>query len=183
MGKIAADLLGDTAPAKSPGLGGHQSARSDTDEWLTPPDLLQALGPFDLDPCAPVRRPWEIAAHHYTIRDNGLAKPWTGRVWLNPPYGQDTDKWMARMADHGNGLALIFARIETRTWFEHVWPKAGAVLFLAGRLTFYTVSGKPALYNGGAPSALLAYGAQNVAQLRHCGIAGAFVDQVTLLGK
>ena len=24
------------------------------DEWLTPPHVLQALGPFDLDPCAPV---------------------------------------------------------------------------------------------------------------------------------
>lgn len=23
------------------------------DEWLTPPEIVEALGPFDLDPCSP----------------------------------------------------------------------------------------------------------------------------------
>lgn len=183
MAKASPDLLGDIASPKGQGIGGHQSARSDTDEWLTPPALLQALGSFDLDPCAPVRRPWEIAGRHYTIRDNGLAQPWEGRVFCNPPYGQETDRWMARMADHRNGIALIFARIETRTWLEHVWPKADAILFLAGRLTFYTVYGKPAQYNGGAPSALIAYGSHNVETLHNCGVAGAFVTKVAMLGR
>ena len=39
------------------GIGGHQRARGGTVEWLTPPKILDALGPFDLDPCAPVVRP------------------------------------------------------------------------------------------------------------------------------
>ena len=34
-------------------------------EWLTPPELLAKLGQFDLDPCAPVNRPWPTATHHY----------------------------------------------------------------------------------------------------------------------
>ena len=54
------------------GIGGHHSARSRTNEWLTPPSVLQALGPFDLDPCAPVTRPWPTAREHYTEIDNGL---------------------------------------------------------------------------------------------------------------
>lgn len=43
------------------GMGSHQSARMKNDEWLTPPHVLKALGEFDLDPCAPITRPWEIA--------------------------------------------------------------------------------------------------------------------------
>ena len=70
-------------------LSGHQSAKMKNDEWLTPPEILRALGPFDLDPCAPIARPWETAATHYTAEDDGLSKPWAGRVWCNPPFGRE----------------------------------------------------------------------------------------------
>lgn len=66
------------------GLSAHQK-NGGHDEWLTPPEILRALGEFDLDPCAPVVRPWETAARHYTVQDDGLALPWEGRVWCNPP--------------------------------------------------------------------------------------------------
>lgn len=49
------------------GLSAHQN-NGGHDEWLTPPEILRALGAFDLDPCAPVVRPWETAAKHYTVR-------------------------------------------------------------------------------------------------------------------
>ena len=68
------------------GIGGHQSAKMKNDEWLTPLHLLRPLGTFDLDPCAPIVRPWDTARHHYTKEDDGLKKEWFGRVWLNPPY-------------------------------------------------------------------------------------------------
>ena len=63
------------------------------DEWLTPHAVIDALGPFDLDPCAPIisRRPWATAAIHYTIEDDGLLKSWktisfeNPFVWCNPP--------------------------------------------------------------------------------------------------
>ena len=80
------------------------------DEWLTPPEIIKALGSFELDPCSPINRPWDTAAKHYTIEDNGLSLPWHGRVWMNPPYGDATEMWMQRLAEHGNGIALIFAR-------------------------------------------------------------------------
>jgi hypothetical protein len=64
------------------------------DEWLTPPEILRALGDFDLDPCAPVTRPWETAAQHYTALDDGLNKQWNGRVWCNPPFGREAVKWL-----------------------------------------------------------------------------------------
>lgn len=168
------DLLG-TEMGQSKGIGGHQSANMLKDEWLTPPDLLAKLGRFDLDPCAPIKRPWATAERHYDVNDNGLAQPWEGRVWCNPPYGLEASQWLSRLAAHGNGMALIFARTETQMFFEHVWSKADALLFLRGRLHFHHVDGTRARANGGAPSVLIAYGGENVAALRRNAELGAFI--------
>lgn len=164
------------AQGRSTGMGGHHSANAMKDEWLTPPDLLEKLGHFDLDPCSPINRPWDTAAHHLTIQDNGLTSEWRGRVWCNPPYGLAAAKWLARLADHGNGIALIFARTETRMFFDHVWPKADALLFLEGRLYFHHVDGRRASANAGAPSCLVAYGRNNAEVLRACTLAGQFIE-------
>lgn len=164
-------------PGRVRGMGGHQSSAMLKDEWLTPPAVLERLGEFDLDPCAPINRPWGTAKHHYSIADNGLMKPWFGRVWLNPPYGGPSilGPWMRRIVDHGAGLALIFARTETEIFFETVWGAAHALLFLQGRLHFHHVDGTRAAANAGAPSVLIAYGEADAAILRDCGIAGRFV--------
>lgn len=160
------------------GMGGHQSSAMLKDEWLTPPHILKALGPFDLDPCAPIDRPWEMAAKHYTITDNGLLKPWHGRVWLNPPYGPPTiiGPWLRRMVGHGRGTLLTFARTETDLFFETIWRGATAALFLHGRLYFHHVDGKRAAANAGAPSVLAAYGDDDAQRLRDAPIDGQFVD-------
>lgn len=157
------------------GIGSHHSANARKDEWLTPPEILQSLGEFDLDPCSPVNRPWPSAKEHYTIFDNGLKRPWFGRVWCNPPYGSKTGIWLGRLADHGNGIALIFARTETEMFFEQVWNRAQAVLFIKGRLFFHHVTGQRASANSGAPSVLVAYGSANVEMLEQCGISGKLV--------
>ena len=148
-------------------------------EWLTPPDLLAKLGAFDLDVCAPVpeRRPWATATEHYDITHNGLIRPWTGRVWRNPPYENALARsFLARCAEHGNAMVLIFARVETNNWFDYIWNEADAVLFIKGRLTFYHASGKSADNSGGAPSALIAYGKNNVEVLKKSGIEGKLIE-------
>ncbi len=146
-------------------MGSHQSARAKTTIWLTPPEILKALGKFDLDPCAAVDQPWETAAKQYTIADDGLSLPWEGRVWLNPPYGREAAIWLQKLAAHGDGVALIFARTETEMFFEWVWNKANALLFLQGRLHFHHIDGTRAKANAGAPSVLVAYGNRNEALL------------------
>lgn len=146
-------------------LSSHQSARMKNDEWLTPPEILKSLGNFDLDPCSPISRPWPTATTHYTVEDDGLCSPWVGRVWCNPPFGREAVKWLRRMADHGNGVALIPARTETAMFYECVWGAADAVLFLKGRPHFHFVDGRRADFNSGAPICLVAYGKNNVSAL------------------
>lgn len=147
------------------GMGGHQSASMKSDDWITPQPIINALGPFDLDPCASVTQPWTTASVQYTVKDDGLSKPWFGRVWLNPPYGRETTKWMKKLATHGNGTALIFARVETEMFFRCVWREATGLLFIRGRLYFHRPDGERAPHNSGAPSVLVAYGDYNMERL------------------
>lgn len=156
-------------------IGGHQNPAMGKDEWLTPPEIIAALGPFDLDPCAPIVRPWDTAKNHYTVEDNGLNKEWSGRVWCNPPYGLEAAKWLARLADHRNGIALIFARTETKMFFEQVWGKASGILFIEGRLYFHHVDGTRAASNSGAPSVLIAYSMDDAHKISVSGIRGKMI--------
>lgn len=156
-------------------LSSHQSAKMKNDEWLTPPDILRALGMFDLDPCAPIARPWPTAKQHFTKLDDGLKQPRHGRVWLNPPFGNQAVHWLRKLVEHGNGIALVPARTETAAWFECVWGVADGVLFLRGRPHFYYVDGLRAPFNSGAPIALIAYGLGNARVLRNSTL-GHFVE-------
>lgn len=169
----------DQANVKRWGMGGHQGVMLN-DEWLTPPEIIKALGEFDLDPCSPISRPWPTAALHYTIEDDGLSREWHGRVWLNPPYGPHTGTWLERLAIHGQGTALVFARTETEAWHRWVWPMATSVLFIEGRINFHHVSGAKAKKNAGAPSAFISYGQRDAELLRTCGIAGRWIPLKTL---
>lgn len=150
------DLFGETPPQTTDNFN-TATADSTKDEWLTPPEIIRALGEFDLDPCAPRVRPWDMAKQHYTIEDNGLFKPWHGRIWLNPPYGKETFRWLSRLKAHGGGgVALIFARTETHGFHDHIFSEAHSLFFFRGRISFYHVNGK----RGGtaaAPSCLVSY--------------------------
>lgn len=160
------------------GIGGHQSSAAGSEVWLTPPAILQALGSFDLDPCAaPAPQPWPTAAKMLTKVENGLLAAWHGRVWLNPPYGAAVGRWMRRMADHGRGTALVFPRTETEWFFDSVWraETADAALFLNGRLNFHLPDGSKSRYNAGGPSVLIAYGVTDAEQLHASGIEGRFI--------
>lgn len=159
-------------------MGSHQSAAMISDVWLTPPSIIKALGPFDLDPCsAPLPRPWETAVRHIALPEDGLSAAWDGFVWCNPPYSREAVKWLRRMAEHGNGIALVFARTETEWFWETVWeaPTATSILFLEGRLHFHHADGRRAKANSGAPSVLVAYGMEAAARLSRSGLPGALV--------
>lgn len=162
------------------GVGGHHSPKMQSDVWLTPPFIIDALGPFDLDPCAaPEPRPWSTATRHIALPQDGLATNWQGRVWLNPPYGGPTivGPWMQKMAQHNLGTALIFARTETELFVSTVWRAAMAIVFLFGRLFFHRGDGIRACHNSGAPSCLIGYGIEDAYRLKHAVRTGCLDGQ------
>lgn len=162
-------------------IGSHQSARPITTTWLSPPHIQPALGgwqAFDFDPCAaPAPRPWPTALRMNAEADgDGLAMEWDGRVWLNPPYtSSEIGAWLGRLADHGTGTALIFARTETEAFQRYVWGQASGLLFLAGRLYFHRADGTRGRANAGAPSVLCAYGQGDLDQLAVADLPGTLV--------
>lgn len=161
-------------------MGSHQRTLGMSQTWLTPPEILAALGPFDLDPCAcPEPRPWMTATRMIALPGDGLkAEWWSGeRVWCNPPFGPASLQraFMQRMVEHGNGIALLAARTETNLFFDTVWRPATAVLFLRGRPHFHRADGTRALASSGAPICLIAYGGSNAMALLNSGLTGQFV--------
>lgn len=178
-------LLGNTPEPKrrSPAAGfAHESADAETVEWYTPPWVFMALGiEFDFDPCHPAKRlEWVPAKKVYTKEDDGLAQPWEGNGWLNPPYGDEIVAWLAKMHEHRNGVALVFARTDT-DWFHDFAAQADGILFLRRRVRFVMPNG----LQGGSPgcgSMLIAWGKHNrdaliTANLHHQ--LGAFADLST----
>jgi len=155
----------------------HTRRAGTSDDWITPLWLIQALGPFDLDPCSSLTQPWPCAALNWTVADNGLMREWAGLVWCNPPYGKAMEVWLNRLASHGNGIALVFARTETRAFFRYVWPHASAMLFLRGRVTFHYPDGSTPRNgaNSGGPTVAIAYGTEAARRLWQARKLGALV--------
>lgn len=146
------------------------------DEWLTPPEIVKSLGEFDLDPCQPISPPFTHAKKGFNINDNGYIQDWSNfdRVWCNPPYGRETFKWLEKLYKHGNGIALIFARTETRGFHSEIWDKADGVFFFKGRLKFYYVNGEQG-QSANAPSCLVAYGKRNLEAIENSGLNGKLI--------
>jgi hypothetical protein len=152
-------------------LGSHQKTIGASQNWITPKYILEALGTFDLDPCACIPAPWMCARENFT--SGGLEARWHGRVWLNPPFNRyEVGKWIAKLAAHGNGIALIHARTEA-AWFLPCWQHASAILFLADRLYFHYPDGRRAEANSGAPACLVSFGNENKLALINSGLKGA----------
>ncbi len=110
-----------------------------------------------------------------TEREDGLLSLWHGFVWLNPPYGKQLGIWLNRLALHNNGIALTFARTDTQAFQDNVFPFAKCLLFLRGRITFFTPSGEssPQGHNSGGPSVLIAYGKVAMKRLESCADLGS----------
>lgn len=158
----------------------HQKAYGISDEWLTPPEIIEKLGTFDLDPCSPIDRPWDTAKNHFNIRDDGLKKGWFGRVWLNPPFNKMLRwQWMRKMSEHNNGIMLIPAACETKPFAKYVWGKASGILFLRKRPHFYYINGDRAKANSGCSICLIAYGDKNLTALKHSDL-GFVIREVSM---
>ncbi len=144
------------------------------DRWLSPRHIVDALGPFDLDPCgAPDHH---LATKTYLLEngDDGLVDPWEGMVYCNPPYGRHQRPWVERMVEHNNGILLIPVATGTKLWQDVVWPNASAIHFYRHRIEFLRRKG----FDGGEKmvspqaSAIIAFGEEATQRLLNSDLPG-----------
>ena len=87
------------------------------------------------------------AAAYHTAEADGLARPWRGRVWLNPPYRADLiGRFVRKLLDEfeagdvSEAVLLVHARTDAG-WFHEAAGGAAAVCFTRGRIRFATPDG------------------------------------------
>ncbi len=129
---------------------------SESAEWYTPAKYIcaarEVLGAFDLDPASnPTANEVVQAKQFFTQADDGLHREWNGRVWLNPPYGDDEeahtgmDTWCSKLveeykAGRVTGAIMLVNAVVDRKWFRHLWG-ATAFCFTDHRIKFYAPNG------------------------------------------
>jgi phage N-6-adenine-methyltransferase len=133
-----------------------------SDDYWTPRWVFDALAiEFDLDvACPPEGPPNTPAKSWYTQETDGLASPWIGNVWMNPPYSK-TSPWVRKFINHSYGICLVpFARSK---WANELWNDADAVLMMPS--TFKFDQGSIFIQ-----TMLAAYGETNVKALTNSGL-------------
>ena len=121
-------------------------------EWHTPAQWVEAarrvLGANDLDPASSDRAQETVAAGAYFTKEaDGLARPWRGRVWLNPPYAAGlVDRFVGKLVHHvGAGdvtaaIMLVDARTDT-AWFHLAASACQRICLKRGRISFVRPDG------------------------------------------
>jgi phage N-6-adenine-methyltransferase len=155
---------------------------SESVEWYTPKEYIEAarsaLGAIDLDPASNKHANKTVrAAKFFAREDNGLEQPWPGRVWLNPPYGEEgTDRWVIKLIEEytaGRTAAaiLLVNAVTDRKWFAPLFEQA--ICFTDHRIEFYTPEGEPQSPVSG--NAFVYFGSERKAFKEHFTKFGAVV--------
>ncbi len=114
--------------------------RSGTCLWETPQAFFDELDTefgFTLDVCALPEN--AKCPRYFTPAVDGLKQPWRGVCWMNPPYGREIGKWVAKAYESAKEgatvVCLLPARTDTAWWHSYVL-EAAEVRFVRGRLRF-----------------------------------------------
>lgn len=159
-------------------LTANKGGKCATTEWYTPPQIIKACGDFDLDPATSLTA-WNInksAKRYFTLAENGLTQKWHGRVWLNPPYKKpELSQFMRLMAEHNNGIALVYNRCDSAWFQDYVLGAAHSILYLKKRIHFIKPDGTKG-DRPGTGSILIAYGPHNTEALASSKLEGRLIE-------
>lgn len=115
---------------------------SNTNEWGTPQKLFDILNDefhFTLDPCCTDKN--HKTDKYYTLREDGLNQDWSGEcVFMNPPYGYQTSRWIEKAYEESQKgavvICLITARTDTSYWHDIIFKYAAQIRFIRGKIKF-----------------------------------------------
>ncbi len=115
-----------------------------TNEHYTPSKYVEAarlvMGGIDLDPasCAEANETVK-AKRFFSDNEDGLQQSWSGRVWLNPPYGGNSanfiEKLSSSLGDVTQAVVLVNSNCTDTKWFQTLWD--GLLCFTDHRINFY----------------------------------------------
>lgn len=132
-----------------------------SDDWYTPRWIFDALGlTFEVDVAAPPGGGPHVPCSQYlTHAEDGLATPWDGLVWMNPPYSKPAP-WVEKWLHHGDGIALL--PLAKSAWYYRLWNSSAVSIVLSTKVDFHTIDG---LRQHFMPTSLWALGDQAVEAL------------------
>lgn len=151
----------------------HQLINQDSGdvEYYTPQEIVEAarrvMGHIDLDPASSEIANQRVkAARFYTVDDDGLNKPWQGRIWLNHPFGRTTNgPWMRKIEQEYRGgggmseaICITFAATSEK-WFAPLLRQPQC--FLSPRTNYFLPDGT--LKRGVTKGSVVTYFGNNVA--------------------
>lgn len=141
-----------------------------SDEWGTPPELLEALN---------IKKSFDVCASHenhkfpgyWTKEDDCLSRDWPLEqwCWMNPPFSQAHTFFekASKEAARGVKIQAIYkaSNLETKTWQDVIFPTASAILFLNKRTNYVGGGGKGVPFG----SAIIYWNMVPVVNLKHLG--------------
>lgn len=157
--------------------------------WLTPREMAQHFQ-ADIDPACPPNMPWQTGRVMFTEKENGLVQPWPQNqfVFMNPPYNRQEDgtslgDWIKKLAEQGNGVALVFANTDCRWFHDQVFnhPNCTGVLWLKGRVKFQNLLGETLAQR--KSSAMIAYGQEAITRIKAGLEAGVLRGALQIIGR
>lgn len=90
--------------------------KSNRDDWETPQWLFDELNSefgFDLDVCADKMN--AKCTRYFSRETDGLSQTWHGTCWMNPPYGREIGRWMAKAYESSQEGATVVCLVPART--------------------------------------------------------------------
>ena len=123
--------------------------QSTGNEWWTPTEYIESvqnvMQHIDLDPASCEKANAVVrAATFYGEEDDGLAQPWSGKVFMNPPYSMNKPFAEKMIAEYEAGnveeaIVLLGAHAIETKWFANYWDYV--LCFTGHRIKFNTPSG------------------------------------------